>query len=322
MRNVSKLNTRVFDIIDRTPVAKFILWFFLLITFSAILLFALSEIDNGITPTYLATGAKGSISIWDTLYFSVITVSSLGYGDYRPEGIGRLIVALEVLTGLGLLSIIIAKLASERQSILIRLIYASDTERRIKGFTKDITEYIDVISEWIPNYVQKPLKIKSLKSLKRLLGGVSSYLLYHATEGVLLHVSPESYLRKLFRQLFKLQEVMLLHARGLNTPTEVRDRLIASSAKIADIANSYKEWSSDPGIKAQCEEIVRRATTFNLDKQVQQLKLTEALFDAILDALPETAPGPEDHIFVAKKLEISNSLAAKALYELRIAGRY
>ncbi len=321
MKKAKKLNRKVFDIIDRTQVTKFITWLLLLITYSAILLFFLSLINQGITPTFLPDGGK-QITIWDTLYFSVITVSSLGYGDYRPEGIGRLIVSVEVLSGLGLFSIIIAKLASERQGILIRLLYASDTERRIKAFTKDVTEYRYIVSEWIPNYINKEVKIKHLKSLKRLLGGISSYLLYHATEGVLLHVSPESYLRRLFKELFKLQEVMLLHAKGLNTPTGVSENLISRSNKIADIATSYKEWSTDQGIKAQCEEIVRRAATFNHEKKVQQLQLNDALFKAILDVLPNAPPAPADSAFVSEKLEISKTLASKALAELRLSILY
>lgn len=314
------INVKIFDIIDLIPTSFFIYLFCILVLSFGALFWYLSACGSGIVATYSPLGTKEDISLLDAVYFSAITVSSLGYGDYRPIGLGRLIAAIEVLSGLSLMSIIIAKLASERQSILVRLIYASDTERRVKAFTEDVTKYYDSIGSWVNNYTERHVKIVALRSVKRLLGGIGNYLTFHAQEGVLLRVSSESYMRKLFRQMYKLQERMLLHSRGLNTPEDIRTRLIACSKQISDIAGYYKEWSSDVGIKAQCEEIVRRS----LWKQnlVQQLEINNALFEAILKVLPNLPPRPGDHAVVAEKLEISKSLAAKALVKLRESGRF
>lgn len=40
-----------------------------------------------------------SINFWDHLYFSSVTFSTLGYGDFRPSGDSRLIAAYQALIG-------------------------------------------------------------------------------------------------------------------------------------------------------------------------------------------------------------------------------
>jgi voltage-gated potassium channel len=53
------------------------------------------------------------------LWFSVVTVTTVGYGDYVPEsGAGRLVAAVLMLTGLGLIplltSVVVSTLISKR----------------------------------------------------------------------------------------------------------------------------------------------------------------------------------------------------------------
>ena len=77
--------------------------------------------------TVLATGAAvlerlidpafGSFS--QALWFAVVTVSTVGYGDIVPEsGAGRVVAAVLMLTGLGLIplitSVVVATLISQR----------------------------------------------------------------------------------------------------------------------------------------------------------------------------------------------------------------
>jgi ion channel len=50
------------------------------------------------TPTVGEASAKGA-SLWDAIYFSVVTISSLGYGDWFPIGWARALACLEVLSG-------------------------------------------------------------------------------------------------------------------------------------------------------------------------------------------------------------------------------
>ena len=71
---------------------------------------------------------------WEGLYFSVVTITSLGYGDLQPKGLSRFLAGIEVILGLTLIGLMIAKLTSERVSHFISSIYVSDTQRNLIEF--------------------------------------------------------------------------------------------------------------------------------------------------------------------------------------------
>lgn len=58
----------------------------------------------------------GCVSLLDAIYCSIVTASSLGYGDIHPIGISRIVAATEVLGGLVVVGLAVTKLASERPS--------------------------------------------------------------------------------------------------------------------------------------------------------------------------------------------------------------
>ena len=83
-------------------------------------------IQNSQVP-YNATFLQG-------LYFSVVTVSSLGYGDLSPIGISKLLACCEVLFGLAFMGIVIAKVTSRRLSYHVQRVFSSDAQNRLKDF--------------------------------------------------------------------------------------------------------------------------------------------------------------------------------------------
>jgi potassium channel LctB len=78
-----------------------------------------------------ASGQTTRLSIADALYFSVITISSLGYGDLAPTGVARLVACVEVLVGLAMMGLFVAKLSSARVGFLVRRLYATDAQARL-----------------------------------------------------------------------------------------------------------------------------------------------------------------------------------------------
>ena len=65
------------------------------------------------------------------LYFSIVTTSSLGYGDIRPVGVSRILATVQVILGLSLIGIIIAVLTSRRISHRIGRLSASDIRKQL-----------------------------------------------------------------------------------------------------------------------------------------------------------------------------------------------
>jgi hypothetical protein len=74
-------------------------------------------IDFSVAKTW--SGAiTGISSSWDALYFSFVTITTLGYGDIQPAGFGRLIATVEavwgLLFGIALLGRFVAALPADR----------------------------------------------------------------------------------------------------------------------------------------------------------------------------------------------------------------
>lgn len=102
--------------------------FLVMIVIFAVLFWALTLCGHGLK--YNISGGTAQVRLVDALYFSIVTVSSLGYGDIRPLGVAKYLAGLEVLMGLALLSIILAKLTSNRLTYHVRRLFAADAQRR------------------------------------------------------------------------------------------------------------------------------------------------------------------------------------------------
>ena len=62
-----------------------------------------------------------SLSLLKAVYFSIVTASSLGYGDFSPLGLSRAVAVIEILTGYVALGLFVTKLASEPALSLRRI---------------------------------------------------------------------------------------------------------------------------------------------------------------------------------------------------------
>jgi len=84
--------------------------------------------------------ADQSLGFLDSLYFSIVTISSLGYGDIHPLGWARLLVGLEVLTGLGFLGVLVAKVSSVKQDYILQRLYAEAEDEKLATYVRDLEE--------------------------------------------------------------------------------------------------------------------------------------------------------------------------------------
>lgn len=74
------------------------------------------------------------VNFFDCLYFSVVTIATLGYGDYRPVSYGRIIAGGEVVAGIVMMGIFISRLVSRQQDRLTKRLVAGQLNSEIQDF--------------------------------------------------------------------------------------------------------------------------------------------------------------------------------------------
>ena len=80
------------------------------------------------------------ITFVEGLYISVATISSLGYADVYPVGTSKLVASIQVIIGLALMGITIAKLTSQRLSAHVSRLYSSDARNRLQGVARNFED--------------------------------------------------------------------------------------------------------------------------------------------------------------------------------------
>ena len=102
-------------------------------------------------------GTATEIDYWDGLYFSVVTVSSLGYGDLHPQGYAKIAAGLEVLMGLAFIGVMIAKLTSKPLSYLVSRLFVSEVKRELGNIGTSFGTRVSELSNLIEaNDVYQP----------------------------------------------------------------------------------------------------------------------------------------------------------------------
>ena len=84
------------------------------------------------------------------IYFSVVTITSLGYGHMHPMGFSKALVCLEVLIGLAVIGIVIAKVTSQRLSYHVSRLFSSDAQKRLEDFVAKFEAYKIYLDEIMP----------------------------------------------------------------------------------------------------------------------------------------------------------------------------
>ena len=85
-----------------------LIWGFILIIVFALVY----KLGNGIKRLKLKENGEARVSFWDAFYFSLVTFTTVGYGDWYPEDMYRKFVMIEGVLGWLLLALFIVTLAN------------------------------------------------------------------------------------------------------------------------------------------------------------------------------------------------------------------
>lgn len=100
-------------IIRATYLELFLFWILLNIAFAAAyFLLSIYHPAHGIT---LAAAHTMTERLYDSVYFSIATVTTLGYGDILPLGASKMLAALQASIGVMVFTVFVGKMVSEGQ---------------------------------------------------------------------------------------------------------------------------------------------------------------------------------------------------------------
>ena len=109
----------------------YILGFVLTVTLFGSTYFLLTPLGHGIGQNLKPLS---DITFFTGIYFSIVTISSLGYGDMHPMGFSKALICVEVLGGLVMIGIMIAKVTSRRLSYYVSRLFSFDAQKRLEDF--------------------------------------------------------------------------------------------------------------------------------------------------------------------------------------------
>jgi hypothetical protein len=225
----------------------------------------------------------------DSLYFSIVTISSLGYGDIRPLGWARALVGLEVLVGLAFLGLLVAKISSVKQDYILTRIYGGVVDEKLVAFAKDLEDqrglYRTTAALLMDGEIDPGLTTTFRRDTpgatffsgyRQLLSDLSDLLVYEASNHALFGVVQDSHLEAVYDAVRgMLRRTTLLWERDPDAARELvlggNRREIEQICELADrIARLGIAQSRNADIVAICRAV---------------LDLTERIRDEVVPAI-------------------------------------
>ena len=327
MAKVHPNKDRLASVVESISGTKLLIAYVVVIFACGIIFYLLTLAGHGLR----ASDGQSNISFVDCLYFSVITISTVGYGDYNPIGFGRLLTVFEIAFGLFSLAFVIAKLSSYRQSQLLALMFSTQQRDRLESYCIDITEQTELLRSTYA--ARDPNGIKeSFVVLKNTLGGVFRYISLLSKTDSVDSLYENTKLLGLLKVLANLAGV-----NGGISIISIEDEQHKKAIQticdyLKNIASLLMQDSeSDARTKKSASRlysmVLKQLDQLDVDtmkkwKGTEKMLLSDNVFlDAVLEALPPEPYPSGMHVEVANKIGVSRTLANRAIGRLKELGK-
>jgi hypothetical protein len=126
-----RLGIALLDLFDGLSTARlFVIWLALILACGVV--YWLIDLSGGAGLVEAGAPIGATLDgLLTAIYFSFITVTSVGYGDVLPVGATRMLAVAEAVGGLLIFGLLIAKFVSYRQDLLVREIHSVTFDERL-----------------------------------------------------------------------------------------------------------------------------------------------------------------------------------------------
>jgi hypothetical protein len=154
----------------------------------------------------------------ESLYFSIVTITTLGYGDFTPLGLSRLLAVIEALAGLFFAGYSIAQILSVKQDASIEYILKSQIIQNYTGLLENIRESKEAVTD--SHRINRRKKVPDTTNLN----------LYHA--------------HPLYSSVIALQKLngYTQHIEAINMLDEIEDCLNRAATNIEELSSMIKKY--------------------------------------------------------------------------------
>ena len=203
------------------------------------------------------------VSFGNCLYFSIVTFTSLGYGDIVPTGYAKPLAATEVIMGLAFLGVGIAKLSSARQNYHLAQLYARDAQERVDQFVISLRELWRTYKETLERLKRKETVTPSVRSVHMKLGvllmRVHTYLSFEIRNGDLLNEMPTGPVARLLKTSTKLAPLVVQVANVRKSQHSEQQRRHGRRVvlQMADLGRMVSANSKDAVLSSEAGKLIR-----------------------------------------------------------------
>jgi len=255
----------------------------------------------------LKDSTRPGVDFWTCLYFSVVTFTSLGFGDLVPVGFARLLAGIEVILGLTVFGIVVAKLSSYKQSYLLNQLYARDVQSKLDIFAEEIRSRRSACKQVTTVLKKKDIQVQALgkitEDIKTDLTRIRAFVSFESRNGYLLSGTPIGSITRLLKALSSMipnlvEVVSVRRTRSSQKHRESAQEVLKLAIKISKhfLDTTNESMISEANLlKSRCEDASAKLRSLTAEVEAE-LKHAEsqrrAQFEARKQALAEVQPPP------------------------------
>jgi hypothetical protein len=204
----------------------------------------------------------------ECVHFSVVTIATLGYGDFRPQSYGRLVADIEVVLGIVLMGVFISRLVSRQQDRMMKRLVRGQLNAEIQDFREQLGALLKL---WrgTPPVLAKDQRSAGLYMARGLAPSIARYWRHESEVLEFNDVVPVRASGRLLGEMIELVELVAVSAQGKARADLHRDdfkaiRSVAESTLV--VASALADRISDGGVNHSRDRV--HALVGNLRSQL------------------------------------------------------